>query len=391
MAEEPQNPQPEDQASPVVPQPAPQGPAAASSSQADEPSMELAAPVTAEAANVLAPADAATTSEETVETVEVVEVVDVAEPQSATAAGAQPAATAADAAPAGGTVPPPPSNAAPGAAAAVPPVPQPPAAATKPKPVFAKGCIAAAWEDVKASEGWLSRTLLLGLIACVPILNFVVLGYILNWVREVPFGGRTTMPKPIVTGRNFEVGFYAFVIAVVFGLVSGIAGAIVMWVPILGWLASIAISVFAMMALALALVRMALSKQLGEGFQVPKLWAAVKANWTGLLVASVVPGLVVGAILMVAFMVVALVLVLIMAVPLAASGAVAASSTAGAAGLIVGLGLGGALLFVLLYIVGSMGSTFAYLISYRAVAHYIGRYVPEWADEARVTMGYPQS
>ncbi len=344
MAEEPQNPQPADQANstPTNTQPASTEPAAAASG---------------------------------------------AQPTSAPEPAAVPGEPATQPATPAGAVPPPPAAQAPAGAA----VPQPPASAPiQPKPVFAKGCVAIAWEDIKASPSWLSRILLLGLISCVPILNFVVIGYLLNWVREVPFGGRTTMPKPIVTGRNFEVGFYGFVIALVFGLVAGMASAVLVWIPILGWVAGIAITLFVEMATYLAMVRMALSKQIGEGFRIAKLWEALKANWGGLFVAAIVPSLLVGLVVMAVFIVLALILAVFVALPasVAASGA-AASSAASAAGLLVSLGLGSALLLVAYYLLACMASTFASALAYRAVAHYIGRFAPEWANEARVAMGYP--
>ena len=93
---------------------------------------------------------------------------------------------------------------------------------------------------MKATPNYISRLLVLGLIMCVPILNFVVAGYLLFWSREVPFGGRSLLPQKIVTGKNFEYGFYAFVLTLVVGLVGGIIGGIFGWIPFIGWVVSIA-------------------------------------------------------------------------------------------------------------------------------------------------------
>ena len=79
--------------------------------------------------------------------------------------------------------------------------------APAPSPAYTTSCLKAAWEDVKATPNYISRLLVLGLIMCVPILNFVVAGYLLFWSREVPFGGRSLLPQKIVTGKNFEYGF----------------------------------------------------------------------------------------------------------------------------------------------------------------------------------------
>ena len=113
---------------------------------------------------------------------------------------------------------------------------------TQPAPAYATSCLKAAWEDVKATPNYVSRLLVLGLIMCVPILNFVVAGYLLFWSREVPFGGRSLLPQKIVTGKNFEYGFYAFVLTLVVGLIGGIIGGIFGWMPFIGWVVSIAVS-----------------------------------------------------------------------------------------------------------------------------------------------------
>lgn len=111
-----------------------------------------------------------------------------------------------------------------------------------PAPAYATSCLKAAWEDVKATPNYVSRLLVLGLIMCVPILNFVVAGYLLFWAREVPFGGRSLLPEKIVTGKNFEYGFYAFVLSLVVGLVGGIVGGIFGWIPFIGWVVSVTAS-----------------------------------------------------------------------------------------------------------------------------------------------------
>lgn len=117
-------------------------------------------------------------------------------------------------------------------------------AAPAPEPIpttaYAKSCLSAGWADCKQPGFW-KKTAFLGLVECVPILNFVNSGYMLEWSKEVPFGGRTPLPKKVVTGRNFEIGFYAFVIALVFSLVSGLVGGILGWIPLVGWIAAVVI------------------------------------------------------------------------------------------------------------------------------------------------------
>lgn len=305
--------------------------------------------------------------------------------QPASTPGAQqPGAQPAGSAPAGGAAQPgpgapvPPQPQAPYAAAPVPPQPQP--QPVEPQPVYAEGCLKAAWRDVSSSEGWKGRMALLGLIGCVPILNFVVYGYGLNWAREVPFGAKTAMPREMVNGRNFEYGFYYFLLMLVIGLVTGIAGAVVGWVPLIGWVAAIALALFAAMIEPLLGVRMAMMGSLGEGFQIGHAWNVLKRNWTSLLGAAVVPALIVGAVMSIlGFVFMAIGLVGLMG-PIMAMGSGYGSAAAAAA--VGGMGLVGMLFILVWYVLCAAASAAAMVVSMRAVAHWVGRYAPEWAADA---------
>ncbi len=160
------------------------------------------------------------------------------------------------------------------------------------------------------------------------------------------------------------------------------------WVPLIGWLASIAVSIFAAMLIALCSVRMAMSKQLGEGFKLGRVWEAMKANWSGLLFLTFVPSLVAGAIMFVLLLIVtSLLLVGALPVIMSASG-VAEVSTAVLATL-VPLGVLGFVVILAVVYVCVAFDVVALLLVDRAAGHYIGRYAPSWADEAKVAMGYP--
>lgn len=372
MAEQPIKPEPQDGA-PVDPEaPAAEAAAGASPVSAAEAQAQEAPAADAEAAPA---ADAAPAVEP-----EAAPAADAA-PVAQAAVEPEPAPEPAPTAQAAGAVPPPPP-------ASAPVVPVAPASQPKPKPTFAKGCLSAAWDDIKANPNWLKKVLFLALVMCVPILNFVVYGYVLNWVREVPFGGRTALPKEVVTGRNFEVGFYYFVISLVFGLAAGFVGMCVGWVPLIGWLASIAVSIFAAMFIALCSVRMAMSKQLGEGFKLGRVWEAMKANWSGLLFLTFVPSLVAGAIMFVLLLIVTS-LLLVGALPVIMSASGAAEASVAVLATLAPLGvLGFVVILAVVYVCVAL-DVVALLLVDRAAGHYIGRYAPSWADEAKVAMGYP--
>lgn len=245
---------------------------------------------------------------------------------------------------------------------------------------YSEGCISAALADIRGSQNWFGSALVLGLINCVPILNFVSQGYLLNWSREVPFGGKTQMPKKYFSGKNFEMGFYFFLISLVFALVVGVASALFVWIPLIGWLAVLAFSFGVSMFTQLCGMRMAMMQQLGDGFAIGKAWQMVKRNWTGLLCAAVVPslvaGLVIGAIALVA--------------SLLGMGAIAPMALidpysfggGAAAGMLGALGLLGVLVMLVVMVICLVIEFFASLVTVRAVAHWVGRYAPEWASEA---------
>ena len=158
-----------------------------------------------------------------------------------------------------------------------------------PSPAYATSCLKAAWEDVKATPNYVSRLLVLGLIMCVPILNFVVAGYLLFWSREVPFGGRSLLPQKIVTGKNFEYGFYAFVLTLVVGLIGGIIGGIFGWIPFIGWVVSIAVSLATYVAGIIMQMRMIMGQSLGDGFNVKDIWEKARRNWGQLFAVTLIP------------------------------------------------------------------------------------------------------
>ncbi|NOK63647.1 MAG: hypothetical protein GFH27_549297n11 [Chloroflexi bacterium AL-W] len=63
-------------------------------------------------------------------------------------------------------------------------------------------------------ERWISKVLLGGLIAAIPILNFAAIGYMIKTARNVAYGN----PRPLPEwgedfGDTFMLGFHGFVIS----------------------------------------------------------------------------------------------------------------------------------------------------------------------------------
>lgn len=265
--------------------------------------------------------------------------------------------------------------------APVPPAPTPPAPA--PQPVYAKGCISAGWADIKATPGYVGKLVVLGLIMCVPVLNFAAMGYLLFWAREVPFGGRTPMPQKYVTGKNFEFGFYGFVITLVVGIATNVAGWILGLIPLLGALVALALMLAGSVTGYIMQMRMIMGQNLGAGFDLKDLWNVSKRNWGQLLLVTLVPELIAAAILSVLVMIITSMMLLVMLGTVAPAAAAAVSPT-DVLGIIALVGLPMVLALLVLYVVGCLIMVVAQAVTVRGLGHWVARYAPEWTALAPV-------
>lgn len=276
-----------------------------------------------------------------------------------------------------------------------PQAPVPPA----PQPTYPTGCLSAAWADVKATPGYVGKILLLGLIMCVPILNFVVMGYLLHWSREVPFGGRTPMPAKYVTGKNFEFGFYAFVISLAVGIVVSVAGAVLGWIPLLGALVSLALTLAGTVVASLMQMRMIMGYAIGDGFAVKDLWNVAKRKGGELLLVTLVPNVVAGFIVGVVSVVVLLFAMLVAfgaATPATMAAAAVDNPSFADVMTIMGAILGPTLVATLLvYVAACFVGAAAQVVTVRGLGHWVARYAPEWTALAMpvtpVPPAYPQT
>ena len=144
------------------------------------------------------------------------------------------------------------------------------------------------------SPGWFGRILLLGLIMCVPVLNFFVIGYAMRWAKQLFCGQVEQLPQKIFAEGNFTLGCFGFVVTLVYGLVGAAVSGIVGWIPILGIVVFTAVSIFLNMLLALALMRVAISNRIGTAFDLKEIWATLKSKPGELFVVSFIPSLIIG-------------------------------------------------------------------------------------------------
>lgn len=253
--------------------------------------------------------------------------------------------------------------------------------------LYKKGCLAAAWDDITGSKNWFGRILLLGLVYCVPILNFYVLGYAMRWARELFLGKVASMPERIFGNRMFVNGFFAFVVQLVIGIVMGVCGFILEIIPFIGSLCYIALAVLVSAFEYLALMRVAIADRLGAGFDISQIWNTGKRNFGALCCATIVPSLIVGAIMVVIVM--AVTLIMIFPIMGTIGGVVSAPGYANHSDAYM-IGQFFSVLLVMLpmllvtYVICSFISAFLTVLIMRATGHYVARYAQGWKQEQAV-------
>lgn len=254
--------------------------------------------------------------------------------------------------------------------------------------LYKKGCLAAAWDDILQTKGWFGKILLLGLIYCVPILNFFVAGYAMRWSRELFLGKVSSMPQRIFGPRTFVNGFFAFVLQLVVSLVVGIVGVILEFIPFVGVIVYLLLAIFVSAFEYLAIMRIAVADRLGAGFDLEQLWRTGKRNFGTLCCATIVPLLIIEAIVMV----ICLAVGLIMGIPLMGVIAEMASastysyyySDAQAIALVMQVLTIMLPMLLVMYVVMCFFSAFMTVLVMRATGHYVARYAGDWKNEQAV-------
>ena len=163
--------------------------------------------------------------------------------------------------------------------------------------VYEKGCCSAAWDDVRNTKGWFGKVCLMALIDIVPILNWVIQGFALRWSRQLSLGKVQGMPKKIFCKRAFANGAMQFLVSLVVGFVIWVCTLILGFLPLVGFLASIALSLFIRMIMNFCYVRMAIFDELGEGFSIAKGFDCLKRQFGKAFCIEFMPSFVIGIII----------------------------------------------------------------------------------------------
>lgn len=240
----------------------------------------------------------------------------------------------------------------------------------------------------------------MGLINFIPILNWIIPGYCMRWSRQLVFGKVEKMPKSLFCNRAFINGVFYFVIALVIGIVLAICDSILGFIPIIGWIAIIALAFFAVMFEYLCFMRAAVADSLGAGFQLGKIWEAFTRNMGSLFCASVLPGLIIGIIISV---IAGIILSIGFAIVLGGSIFELidlidymnyASSYSGYSSYYTGYYAAQLILQVIFAMIpavliagyiANVGFAISDLLTFRAMGHWVARYAADWAVDPAIT------
>ena len=215
-----------------------------------------------------------------------------------------------------------------------------------------------AWNDIKNSQGWVPKLLVLALVNFIPIFGQIVtFGYLYGWGREIAWGVHAPLPVKIFgneDGKLYRRGWFAFVITLVFALIPslvlGIASSIqsVGLVSLMdgyssrgggasfaaagfGSLLGIVGAVFSVIAEVLAwvgIMRSAVYDRLSAGFQLGKIWKMARHDTGGLariFGMNLLVGIIIGLVLSVVWIIVFVPIVLAAIAGAAGSGYISGS------------------------------------------------------------------
>jgi hypothetical protein len=263
------------------------------------------------------------------------------------------------------------------------------------EPVYAQGCVSAAWSDIKSTPGWFKRTCLLGLVNLVPILNWFVTGYALRWARQLPLGRIGGMPTTIFRDRNFINGFFFFVISLIVGVVTAVVGWLFDSTNAVGGIVVALVSIALGMFQYVMAMRSAVADSLGAAFDLGNVWDAFKRKPWSVLFITVVPSLCTG-------ICVGLVCVILLLIGLAVIGSDVMSiinmiqyydyystySATASTQLITSLvNIFVSLLPLLLvcWVVSAVVDAFTQVLVMRAMGHWTARNAANWLNDSKVT------
>lgn len=167
---------------------------------------------------------------------------------------------------------------------------------------YIKGCASQAWEDIRHSGHWASRSFIIGLISLIPIFRWTNTGYFYSLAKHAARGNRDALPGNAVSGDNFKNGFFLWLIGLLIAIILGIIF-VPFWVlasvsmPV-GWLFILIYAVFTFFSFFFIKLLMTRYIMLGfdDTFKLSKIWKAYKRRFGKLFCLDFLPNLFIGLI-----------------------------------------------------------------------------------------------
>ncbi len=122
------------------------------------------------------------------------------------------------------------------------------------------------WADISNSDGWVGRSVLLGLCSIVPILRWVVYGFAARWGREVCLGINRRLPSAIFEEGTFVTGAKIWVCNLAYSAIFCFAFFLLILIPFLGPIVFIVALVIYALISPLLDFQIGLSGKISAGF-----------------------------------------------------------------------------------------------------------------------------
>ena len=239
------------------------------------------------------------------------------------------------------------------------------------RPITPITLLTMAMRAMASSSAWIGKVVVLSILMCIPIVNFIALGYMLQWGRRGAFGPDHPLTWSFLADRAFLMGFFVFVINIIWGLVQ----TLFMNIPVLGFL----VMFFLLPLVHVCVIRMGVYGRFSEAFRfgicgrkyIDHFTDVIVIVWLPMIVTEVMGSLcswyVLGALGISNEMLLAL-----------ATGAMDAQAFVAALQIAPMTMLAITLLGFLYGVV----SVIAQLVMFRALGYWVARYAPEWVHDA---------
>ena len=145
-----------------------------------------------------------------------------------------------------------------------------------------------AWALLTRDRGWIKPVLVMSVALLVPIAGILgVMGYVFEWARLTAWGVNSApRQRGVRVGACISSGWRAFVVGLVWGILSSIVLGIVAIVPVIGWIVAALwglITAFLAIVVVVASLRATIYQKIRPGLRASTIWKMVSHDPGGLV------------------------------------------------------------------------------------------------------------